>query len=309
MLQEYAVDPILLTTWEKFQSLISHFQFENGRRIATYPKRWKKLVIDSIDDCDECESLEKTRIVEALRRVDGRLVPHAAKDWDDKLCWLENAKRVHPEFFAIVTQTGDPRVSNVLPRDEIDDTIDYSSLAETDRRLLWRSSSSSQIFRNAKSMADAIDLLLKKSRSISFIDPHFAPEMVRYQRPFAEFMKRISERSERRSVKSIYVHCSAKATLDAFTSKCEKHLAPHIPTGCSVVFCRWNEEGMHNRYVLSDLAGYMFGHGLDESTHIEPQEDTVTLLKRTDTEYLLEKHCSLARKHEMVDSLTVNGSD
>lgn len=42
---------------------------------------------------------------------------------------------------------------------------------------------------------------------------------------------------------------------------------------------RWAQGELHNRYVLTDLGGAMFGTGLDQAGPTGTQEDTVVLLE------------------------------
>lgn len=63
MLKEYALQPELLASWPVCRDLSEKFGFSRGRVIARYPKRWEKMVVDSLDGC---MPVEKLRIVERL---------------------------------------------------------------------------------------------------------------------------------------------------------------------------------------------------------------------------------------------------
>jgi hypothetical protein len=63
MLHEYALEPALLDNWKDFRYFTEKFCVSRGRMIARYPKRWKRLVYESLSNCGE---IERKRIEEGL---------------------------------------------------------------------------------------------------------------------------------------------------------------------------------------------------------------------------------------------------
>ena len=55
---------------------------------------------------------------------------------------------------------------------------------------------------------------------------------------------------------------------EEFRKECENKLPSIIPEDLTLTVYRWKEreggEKLHNRYILTDIGGVQFGHGLDE---------------------------------------------
>jgi hypothetical protein len=76
--RNYCLEPSLLNNWKDFRYFTEKFGASQGRLISRYPKRWKKLVYDSLSNCGE---VERKRIEEGLQRIDDRLIPRQGT-WD-----------------------------------------------------------------------------------------------------------------------------------------------------------------------------------------------------------------------------------
>ena len=91
MIREYALQPELLSTWERFRYLSEKFGYDRGRVISRFPKRWEKMVYESLK---ECRPVEKKRIEVGLKRLKKAL--HARQgDWNNNITWLRNALEEH----------------------------------------------------------------------------------------------------------------------------------------------------------------------------------------------------------------------
>lgn len=71
MIHEYALEPALLNNWRDFRYFTEKFGFSEGRLISRYPRRWKKMVIESLSET----GLNRTKIVERLKKLDDRMLP------------------------------------------------------------------------------------------------------------------------------------------------------------------------------------------------------------------------------------------
>lgn len=120
MVYEYALDPSLLNNWKDFRYFTEKFGVPQGRLISRYPKRWKKLVYESLVDCGD---IERKRIEEGLQRIDERMLKRQA-EWDPQQEWLTNAEAEHSRnpFHAIVARTNPNQHDFVLEGEELDDT-------------------------------------------------------------------------------------------------------------------------------------------------------------------------------------------
>ena len=63
MLYEYALEPDLLNNWKDFRYFTEKFGVSRGRLLSPFPKRWKRLVYESLANCGE---IERKRIEEGF---------------------------------------------------------------------------------------------------------------------------------------------------------------------------------------------------------------------------------------------------
>lgn len=252
MIHEFALEPTLLSSWDNFRYLVEKFGIQHGRLISRFPKKWKRLVYEA---CSACKEIERKKIEESLKEVDKKLLK-TNRAYDGNLGWLENAEIQHAlkPFRAIIAKANPRAVVEVLIADELVETTP-----------LWDVPREIPISRNAKGMAESVSLLLARSSEILFVDPHFAPEMLRYKRTFEQFL--LVSASGRTDVRRIEFHLLAKAEKDFFVKACTQ-LASLVPRGIAVTFIRWMQrdggEALHPRYVLTNLGGVRFEQGLDE---------------------------------------------
>lgn len=257
MLYEYAVEPVLLNNWKDFRYFTEKFGVSQGRLISRYPKRWKKMVYESLAGCGE---IERKRIEERLQRIDGRMLKrkHA---WSPQQDWLTNAEAEHARhpFHAILARTNPNGQDFVLEGESLDET-----------HRLWIVNASPIVPRTAQEMAACVAPLLRASMEILFIDPHFGPENERHRRPLEAFLAAILEQRCDELPKKVEIHLSAKSESQFFEDKCKKRLPDIVPNGLKVHLVRWRQrdggEKLHNRYILTDRGGVGLGVGLDDGT-------------------------------------------
>jgi hypothetical protein len=87
-------------------------------------------------------------------------------------------------------------------------------------------------------------------------------------------------------------HVSDKWDGTEFKRRLDTYLKPYLPTGFTLVFCRWNEDDMHNRFILTNIGLLEFGIGLDEyvTGGPSPREDQLNRLGDTDHSKLWAKY-------------------
>jgi hypothetical protein len=91
MLYEFALEPALLSNWDRVRYYLGRFGVDQGRLIARFPRHWDKLVLAALADCKQ---VERHRIIEALFRLHDHLRPRH-DEWDTTLDWLQNAEAEH----------------------------------------------------------------------------------------------------------------------------------------------------------------------------------------------------------------------
>lgn len=307
MLQEFALEPALLNNWHDFRFFISQFGIDKGRLISRFPKKWKRMVYQSLSNCKE---IERKRIEERLTRIDARMLPRPPRNWNEDHDWLTNAEREHDviPFRAILARANPRNCPSVICGDEVDDTVDYRSLPETDSRRLWQANTAAIIRRDAAEMADVIDPFLRRANTILFVDKHFGPENPRHRIPLEEFASRLDERFPSAMPEVLAIHCACKSALEFFRSQCEKHLAAMFPSNQPVQCCRWAPEDMHNRFVLTELGGVAFLEGLDQFMGDGRSQDVVCLLSEEVSCQLIEQYTPGTSPFTKRDECVIRGS-
>ena len=295
MIREYALEPSLLSSWDRFQRYIGHFGIHHGRLISRFPKRWKRMVIEGLSACGD---IERARIVERLRSIDDRLLPRT-HEWNPQQSWLVNAETEHKlrPFHAIVSESNPNASSHVLLNHDLD---------ETDPPELWKPQRSIIVKREAVAMAAAVELLLRLSTQIVFVDPHFGPENGRHRATLEHFLLAAVQHRSSAATITVEVHTGDKATFTFFESECQSRLPSLIPTGIDVRFRRWKREQLHNRYILTNLGGVTFQHGLDENQQAAgSNEDLVQLMDADVCQQILAGYCGAEPKYTPADGADV----
>lgn len=278
MIHEYALEPELvggLTERSAARYFAEKFGLGQPRLVSRYPKRWKALAWDAFQRTHPGSSERQRKVVEELiQRLSEHMVRRGESTWEPRRSWLENAEKEHDRkpFRAIVAHANPRNREEVL----IDQDLDERNSAR------WAAARGATVVRKARPMADLVLPLLRCCGEVIFIDPHFGPENARHRRPLEAFLAALAGgRADVGSLK-VEVHAMVKSTTNSFRSGCEGQLTPCIPAGMRVTFRRWTQrtggETLHNRYILTDLGGLTFSHGLDEGSAGET--DDVYLMDR-----------------------------
>ena len=298
MLYEYAVEPVLLNNWKDFRYFTEKFGVSQGRFISRYPKRWKKMVYESLASCGE---IERKRIEVSLETLDGCVLKRSQSQWDNQQDWLTNAEAEHfrRPFYAILARTNPNQRDFVLEGEGLDDT-----------HPRWNVPRSRAVPRVAQEMADCVAPLLRVCQEILFIDPHFRPKEDRYQRPLREFLTVLIERPLNEFPVRVEIHTGEDLGAGFFKAECQKWLPNITPKGMKVRLVQWRQknggEKFHNRFILTDKGGVMFGVGLDDSDGADGETDDVTLLDE-DVYKLRRKQYTSDPAFDFIDEIVVEG--
>lgn len=271
MLAEFALEPELLSNWRDYRFYVGQFGVANGRLISRYPKKWKQMVIKAAQSASDVEYL---RIEESLKNIEALLLPRI-HTWDESQEWLPNAIVEHDQrpFDGILARTKLEGTDCVLCGDDIDP-------ADPNPPQAWAIRKSIQIPRTPQDMAACVNILLRNCKQVLFVDPHYDPANRRHNQPLREFLAAIASREPQTALPTrIEYHTSNKnPNVADFTANLNRWVKPSLPARTQMTIVRWKVEELHNRYILTDRGGVMFGTGLDQDESLPPSEDTVTLL-------------------------------
>jgi hypothetical protein len=249
MFYEYALEPAVLSSWDRTRFFLDAFGPSKGRFLAEYPRHWKKRVIEELN----CPAVERLRIVERLQQLDKHAFsPRGDAPYDGLRSWIQNAEAEHQRrpFRAIISMTPSSR-PHVLDGAEVDD-----------RHTLWRVATGQLVAREPGAFVKAVDLLLRKSKRVSLVDPYFRADQEDKARALVAFCEAIGA-----SV-SIAVHCCDKDIGYDYSMREAEHTLPRIlPTGVKVDIHCWKERPggrrLHNRYLITDVGGVKFGDSIE----------------------------------------------
>ncbi len=288
MLKEFALDPELLGNWQDFRFFTSQFGASQGRLISRFPAQWTEHVKNVAKK--SARDIEYLKIVEALARFDSLMLIREY-DYEKGHQWLrnavdENAKR---PFQAIVTTKNHNNAHNLVIGNDIDPTKPPP---------LWVVPTSAQINRTPEEMAACVKDLLSQCKEVLFVDPYFAPNEAKYTEPLRKFLKAIGSRGTRCMPNRVEYHLGNQdRNLATFKQKLNEKVGPHLPQGLTLTFVRWKKSELHNRYVLTDRGGVMFGHGLDRADGSDAvNHDTVSLLDDETCNSLLQDYSPSSKK-------------
>lgn len=284
MIKEFAVEPELLDNWRDLRYFVDNFGVSRGRLISRFPRRWKRLVLEAVHRSVSGDR-ERKKTEEAIRLLDDRLLPRV-HEWDPHQEWLPNAVREHGErpFAAILARRNPNRHPDVLEGDDLGPPDDPRWAAETQRTIR----------RNASEIAGCVAVLIGASQEVVVVDPYLSPQVRRFQEPLREMLRCLSSKRVPLSRIRCEIHTGDRIEESEFRRQCETHLPRLVPKGVRVRVVRWPQGDLHNRYVLTNLGGAMFGTGLDEVGAKGSKEDTVVLLE-------VEQHRIEWERHQGVD--------
>jgi len=280
VIYEYALEPELVATWtdrRDYRYFVERFGLGRGRIISRFPKRWARLVWEQLEGAGE---MERKRLEEVIVRLSERVVRRAGIDWDAEASWLENAEREDTRcaFRAILARTNPRGHPSVLVAADVDE----------DSEPRWAVPHGQAVERKATVMANAVASVLRCSSVVIFVDPHFGPERPRFRRPFEAFLERMVRNRPGGPPDRIEVltEIEKTGTPEFFRSECDARLPKNIPEEVRVVMRRLRQktagEIFHNRYILTDIGGVIFGIGLDDGD--DEETDDLNLMARAQYE-------------------------
>ena len=298
MLKEFALDPELLSNWKDFRFFASQFGVSQGRVISRFPGDWQERVKRAAGNAKEVEFL---KIVEALLRIESSMFIRDF-DYEKGHQWIRNAVEENQKrpFHAIVSSATHKDASNVLIGGDID---------PTDPPNLWIVQTSIRINRTPDEMAACVQDLLSQCDEVLFIDPYFGPGKSKCTEPLKKFLEAVARRGSRRMPSRIEYHLGNQdKDLVTFKLRLDERVEPHLPKNTRMLLVRWNKDQMHNRYILTDRGGVMFGQGLDMADgSFAVTHDTVSLLDQDTCISLLEDYSSQSKKLTWLNEIVAVG--
>jgi hypothetical protein len=277
VIHEYALEPELVASLTERSE--ARYYYENlglgqPRLVSRYPKRWKALALEAVEQkAANLTEKQRATLVELIQRLSEPMVRRGGSSWDSSRPWLENAEQEHDRkpFRGILARANPRNREEVLIGQHLDE-----------QSPIWAAARGATVPRQARSISELVLPLLRCCGVAIFIDPYFGPENLRHRRSLEAFLESMIDGRTDLSSLTVEVHTGTKSPAEFFKRECENQLSRCIPAGMRVTFRRWTKrlggEDLHNRYILTDLGGLIFSHGLDEG---KPGEtDDVNVMDR-----------------------------
>lgn len=309
MIYEYALEPELVAAWasdkQKYKSILKEFGLGSQRSFSRFPKGWIEKAVEAIDSkLASNRELDKKRLLELFKRFKENMVKRKEYRWSqhDRGCWLQNALSEHDRFpfQGIISSENPQRRPEVITEKDIFE----------DEHPLWDIAEGSILVkRNEIGVHNAIITILANSSEIRFVDPYISPSQRGFKSSLAAFFVKLSRERSVGRPKSIQVHLKKHDKSPSWSYLCDE-LAKLVPAGLQVTLHQWREkpEGQkfHNRYILTNLGGIAFGHGLDEGGSGET-DDISRLSSETYQEYWHQYYCENATTFLQEEKDTIIG--
>ncbi len=296
MIYEYALEPEMVATWAELHSQ-PHFKrafgLGQGRIVSRYPKNWAKMVWDSFSGSND---MDKKRLEELLVRLKETMVKRKDCCWNDpKGSWLQNVLHEHArhQFFAIMSRYNPGGHREIFTEADLScDTVEK-----------WDVPHGCIVPRKAQNMIAAIEMMLTICRWVKFIDPYIVKFGENYKLSFKAFLEVLGRDRPVGSPETIEIHVDHNANMAASTDFLKNEFAKIIPPCLSLNLFRWKElpvgQDLHNRFILTDLGGVSFHHGLDVGP--DGQTDNISRLDRAEYEFLCSQYDSKGTAFDLAE--------
>lgn len=285
MIHEYALDPS--TLGGRFSQMPDFFEEAfnglSGRHVSEFPRHWDRRVLHAFRNNGGVKgSDEERKLTTFLRRLQER----AIRRRDIRLegaSWLDQAQAEHDQrpFHAVMSSSNPLNHQDVIP------------IASYRQHRLWPQPKEQDVRRTPRAMARAASPLLRSAKHIVFVDPYFDILQDSYMQSLPAFFTEVWQNNtcQRPQVEIItgLKGCWSRGAgqppqedIDKFPVECERNLAAVIPASCQVTVRLMKEkrggQQLHNRYILTNLAGIKFPAGLGCGPRNRQTEDDLSLI-------------------------------
>lgn len=263
MFQEFAIEPELFATWgADFRFYCDKFGVGTRRYLVELPgSQWRRRVCEAIARLTG--DLEKKRAEELYLQCKQETIRRDGIAWQDDASWIENACEANkPEPFRAIASRDQVLVEG--KPGSLDD-----ELTQQGKTFLVK--------REGAELARFVSLLLKHAGTVVFVDPHVDFAAPRYRKSFECFFGILNRNDKLRSV-TLVGKKNPKSTDEQNHACCSSGVSRisrlRIPVRCRLFD---GDRELHNRYILTNLGGVVFPHGLDEKARVT---DDLTIMDR-----------------------------
>ena len=141
------------------------------------------------------------------------------------------------------------------------------------------------ICRKVEDLTSHLVPLIDQSKEILFVDPYFRGDNSNYLKPIKKFLEIIHRNPKNIKRTKISFHHNNGSIDSRFSPvdiiyKWKEKLIPIVPPDIKLELFIWENRKMHNRYVMTEIMGVQYGHGLGEGGDSLNNEDEITPLDK-----------------------------
>jgi hypothetical protein len=268
MLKEIALNPELMADIGSVKQLSNELVYEAGRLVSLSPSSWIRIALESIQQSDHKPVMKKTLKVK-LSNLKKETVKNSNREfvWDlENSTWESNVVDAHQNFpfSLVVVKDGGKNNSPYYSPDEI-------FMVNPDE---WNTVTSTQVERTKVEMVDAMMPLVNLSNRVLIIDPFFNICDANYRATLAELINQVKESTH---INKIEIHIASADSEQVIERGLIDYTSPAMLRDVGIEIVVWNIRDFHDRFVLTDVGGFSYGHGFAERAH---QGDTHVLVQR-----------------------------
>ena len=297
MIYEFALEPELVARWhdrKEYSFFDEKFGIRFRRIISGYPKNWKKLVWQAFSESPAADNQNAQTRMTALIQLLWENAVRRYSTFPEISEWLERAETEHNERpFCAIVAINNPRNRSFV--------ITAQGLVENGHDL-WNIPGTYPTPRTAEKIARAISPLTRLCHHAILIDPYLDPTKPRFRQTLAAILSTCRDNVCGLESIQVELHTSIDRFFEKwergdnrdpneesrvynnFVLECQNRLPKLVPAGIQLKVVVWKQkiggEKLHNRYLLTNLFGVMFGTGSDEADNPDDKEfDDIVLLE------------------------------
>ena len=264
MIHEFAIDPTLMNNFDRVARFMEACGPGMPRLIAHMPSDWLRLAIRSCAASGlGVMALKKVEII-VESAIKKRRFLSRGRTYDGAASWVECAMREHRRlpFRAVVSgYESDPRPGCL--------GVD-ADLSENDA---WHPQMSVTVDRSTAGLVGAIAPMLRLSRQVILIEPHFDIGRRAFTEPIRALLRAASSQPPR--LEEVHLHMANRSNgFYAFLKS--NHLVDleqMVPAGVTARVYLWEtdvipsgpnaRDALHDRFLITDIGGVQIGWGFD----------------------------------------------
>ena len=262
MFYEYAVDPAIFTNPSNLQSFFESFKNRPNRLISDSPKKWVQAAFQAINQLshEQCPPVRKKTLKENLKKLSKNSLStnRVVDNREASKSWLEYIAVQHA-IYPFAALFGVESFSTPV-------TVYSFSNIFLKAPQCWDQAGQKHVKRDAAIMVETMLPFLKISKQVILVDPHFSfvlPSWQRYEPILKELVAKAALFNFGKGIIKIEIHTSDRN--GGVQQDLKTKVKPWLPEGIAIYCYQWPKKQMHDRFVLTDIGGLSFGHGLDEN--------------------------------------------